>query len=392
MLESDITAARRLLMNLDDHRLLDETVALHRWQMHDLLREHAAALAADDADSTPALNRLLTFYRNRFGTCEGQEPSREAVHAWQRTERGNLLACIEYAALHNDDAAVVDLTAAIAGLLVAQGPWTDAVMLHTRAAKAAHRIGDRSGQAGTLNDLGRIRRMSGDYVDAAQAHAKALELLRGIGDRLGQLATLTALGEAQLDAGDIAGAAQTHNDGLELLQDRSRAGQPGVVPAVNNLDQIQPGQARAAVGDGVEHEAVIIDILEQFRDLGDRSGEAYVLDCLGQLRLMNGDTAGAEEAFRKALRLYRDLSDRSGQTNTLNGIGQLRLMNGDQGGAVRAYTKALELLRGIGDRSGQANTLIELGKARLMTGDIPGAEEAFQEAQRLYRELGPPEV
>lgn len=392
LLGSDIATARRLLMELDEHRLLDETVARHRWRMHDLLREHAAALATDDADSTPALNRLLTFYRNRSSTREGQEPGREAVCAWQRTERENLLACIEYAALHGEDAAVVDLTANIAGLLAAQGPWTDAVMLHAVSAEAARRIGDRSGQASALNDLGRIRRMSGDYVGAVKAHAEALKLLRDIGDRLMQLSTLTALGEAQLDAGDIAGAVQTHNDGLELLQDRSRAGQPGVVPIVNDLDQMQLGQVRSVTDDDAENEAVLIDVLEQFRGLGDRSGEAYALNGLGQLRLMHGDTAGAEEAFEEARRLYGDLGDRSGQASTLNGLGQLRRTNGDYDGAVKAHASARNLFRALGDHAGQASTLIELGKARLMSGDIPGAEEAFQEAQRLCRELGLPEV
>lgn len=392
LLDSDVATARRLLMDLDEHRLLDETVARRRWRMHDLLREHAAALAARDADRTSALKRLLTFYHTGPGAHEGQGPDIEGFEAWQRLERENLLACIEHAASHGEDAALVDLTAAVAGLLVTQGPWPDALTLLSRSAEIAGRIGnrpsqakalnqlgrfqvlcgeyvnavhthadalqlfrelgDRAGQASTFNDLGQIGSTCGDPDQAVQAHTSALQLFRELGDQLGQFSTLNKLGEAQLDAGDIAGAMRTHNEALELLQNRSNAGQPGVVSAIEDFTEMQLGQVDPASYDSDEAEAVIAEVLDTLRGLGDHFGQAHAFSKLGQLRSSRGEYAGAVQAHTDALQLYRDLED----------------------------------------RSGQAAALRQLGQAQLDAGNSAAAEKAFDEAQRLYRELGLPEV
>jgi tetratricopeptide (TPR) repeat protein len=47
--------------------------------------------------------------------------------------------------------------------------------------------------------------------------------------------------------------------------------------------------------------------LEQFRDLGDRLGQAWALHGLGHLQRATGDYRAASASFSQVLRLYQDL-------------------------------------------------------------------------------------
>ena len=62
---TDLNDARRQLEALYDHHLITEPVR-GRYRLHDLIREHARALAAADrpAETESAMNRLLGYYRH----------------------------------------------------------------------------------------------------------------------------------------------------------------------------------------------------------------------------------------------------------------------------------------------------------------------------------------
>ena len=192
-----LAAARRGLEALYDQYLLTE-VTQGRYRMHDLIREHARALAGrDDPDSDRELAtaRLLDYYQHagaradaliahqvRPGPAATASPGPAAIPAlpgseqalaWARAERASLLACLDHAASTGQHARVTALTAALAGLLRRDGPWADAIARHEAAVQAARHLGDRLAQANALNDLGAVRRRTGDYP-AAGGPASAL--------------------------------------------------------------------------------------------------------------------------------------------------------------------------------------------------------------------------
>jgi tetratricopeptide (TPR) repeat protein len=69
-------------------------------------------------------------------------------------------------------------------------------------ALAIHRgIGDRNGQAGTLNELGALYRIRGDPAEATACHEQALALAREIGSRWHEANALAGLARAGLAAG-----------------------------------------------------------------------------------------------------------------------------------------------------------------------------------------------
>ena len=219
---TDLQAARRGLEALYDQYLLAEP-AQGRYRMHDLIREHARALAgrADpDQDRDQATGRLLDYYQQTAARADaliGRQPrpapspadgtvpaagpvlaSREQALAWARAERASLLACLDHATATGQHARVIGLTAGLAGLLRSDGPWAEAITRHEAAIQAALHLGDRLGQAGALNSLGEVRRLSGDYPAAAQAQEQVLGIYRDLGHRLGQANALNQLGMVRL--------------------------------------------------------------------------------------------------------------------------------------------------------------------------------------------------
>ena len=139
-------AACRGLEALYDQCLLTEP-ATGRYRMHDLIREHARALAGrldPDRDQDQATGRLLDYYQytaarahalitrqTRPGpaSAPGAVPaaapglaSREQALAWARAERASLLACLDHATATGQHARVTALTVALAGLSLGDLP------------------------------------------------------------------------------------------------------------------------------------------------------------------------------------------------------------------------------------------------------------------------------
>ena len=361
-----LPAARRGLEALYDQYLLTEP-AQGRYRLHDLIREHARALAGrldPDSDRDQATARLLDYYQHAGALADAllarhsrTKPNAAALTSppaavpdlpdqtralyWARAERANLVACLDHATRTGQHARVVALTTAIAALLRQDGPWTDAVTRHTTAVQAARHLGHRPGEANALNDLGVVRRLTGDYPGATRDLEEALGIYHDLGDRRGEASALTELGIVRHLTGDYPGAAEAHEAALGI-----------------------------------------------YRDLGDRRGQAGALTELGLTRRQTGDYPGAAEALEAALGIYHDLGDRRGEANALTELGAVRWRTGDYPGAAEALQAALGICRDLGERMGESYALTELGAVRRLTGDYPGAAEALEAALGIYHDLG----
>ena len=403
--DGDLGAARRRLEALYDQYLITEP-ARGRYRLHDLLREHARTMAATDptADTDAALDRLLDYYQHAAALAEARLarqsrtwpapaaltappaavpdlPDRTRALSWARAERASLLACLDHATRTGQHARVVALTAGLAALLRHDGPWTDASTRHATAVQAARHLGDRLGEASALNQLGVVRRLTGNYRGAAEALEAALGISRDLGDRLGEANALGDLGAVGRLTGDYPGAAEAEEAALGIYRDLGdRLGQAHVL---NHL-----GIVRRMTGDypgAAEAEEAALSI---YRDLGDRLGQANALNDLGDVRQLTGDYPGAAQALEAALGIYRDLSDRLGEASALSYLGSVRHMTADYPGAAHALEAALGIYRDLGSRLGQANALNFLGVVRRQTGDYPGAAEALEAALGIYRDVG----
>ena len=401
---TDLATARHHLDGLYDHYLLTEP-ARGRYWLHDLLSEHARALAfaGDPADADAAAGRLLNYYlhtaaaadrhiatRNTAvsGVVPGDRPtiaprlsSAGQASAWLDAERPNLHAAAGYAAASGRPGHAIAIAAAISGFLFARGHWDQSAGLHQAALAAARQVGDRAGQAGPINELGLLQRVTGDYLAAAASHQQALELYRDLGDRLGQASALDNLGRVQLATGEYPAAAASHQQALALYRNLDH--QTGQALALTNLGNVQ-----ARTGDYPAATASHQQALGIFRDLGHRLGQALATGNLGTVQLRTGDYPAAAASLSLALGLYRDLGDRLGQASALGNLGEVQLLTGDYAAAAATQEQALGMFRDLGDRLGQAVAIGNLGTVQLRTGDYPAAAASLTRALGMYRELG----
>jgi tetratricopeptide (TPR) repeat protein len=402
---TDLSAARRGLEALYDQYLLTEPTQ-GRYRMHDLIREHARTLAGrldSDGDRDEATTRLLDYYQHTAaradaliarqtrpapaavdGTMPAAVPalaSREQALAWARAERANLIACLDHATATGQHVRVTALTSGLAGLLRSDGPWAEAITRHTTAIQAARHLSDRLGQAGALNDLGHVRRMTGDYPAAGQVLEEALGIYRDLGDRLGQANALCDLGIARLATGDYPAGAQVLEQALDLYRDlRDRHGQARAL--------LYLGAALRQRGDYPAAAQALEQALDVYRDIGDQLGQANVLSRLGDVRRATGDYPAAARVQEQALDVYRDIGDQLGQANALLYLGVVRRLTADYPAAAQALEQALDIYRDLGERNGQANVLLYLGDVRRLTDDYPAAAQALEQALDIYRDHG----
>lgn len=403
LLDADPDRAEDLLQDLVDHNLLAEP-APGRYRMHDLLRRHARALATGEprADGAAALERLLDHYQHtaaradaliaRFPRPEPPGPGpahppalpdQDTARGWLRAERANLFACLDHVAAEGEGGRVIALSAGLASLLRTDGPWSQALAVHSAALTTAARLEDLPGQAGSLDYMGAVRLLTGDYPGAARDLEAALGHYRELGDRRGQAGSLTSLGAVRLLTGDFPGATEDLGTAVALSQDLGdRLGQ---AHALTELGVVQwltgdlPGAAR-----------VLATALELYQGLGDRRGQANALIRQGAVRVQTGERQQAMRDLEQGLELHRDLGERLGQAHALTQLGTVRAENGDHPGSAADLEAALGLYRDLGDRRGQANALTRLGAARTMTGDHPAAAADLEAAVDLYREIGSP--
>ena len=404
-----LAAARRGLEALYDQYLIAEP-SQGRYRMHDLIREHARALAGRldrDDDRRRAVARLLDYYQHaavranvliarqlRPGTADGAVAADgtvpvavpdlagpEQALAWARAERASLLACLDYATATGQHARVTALTAGIAGLLRRDGPWADALARHAAAIEAARQLGGQLALAGALKDLGDARRLTCDYPAAEQLLEQALDIYRDVGDRLGQANALSYLGDVRQLQGDYRPAEQLLEQALGIYRDvGDRLGQAN---ALGSLGVIRWGTADYPAAARALEEA-----LDIYRDIGDRLGQSNVLNKLGVVRWRRAITRPRRRPRSRPLNICRDLGERVGQATALSDLGVVRLATGDYRSAARAQQEALDIYRDIGSRLGEANALGYLGVAWRALGDYPAATAALERALGIYREIG----
>jgi tetratricopeptide (TPR) repeat protein/transcriptional regulator with XRE-family HTH domain len=424
--ETSLRNARAALDELYDHHLITEP-APGRYQLHDLLREYARALAEADSpgaggtgtdgtgtggtgadgtgDSRAAAGRLVNYYAHvaaaasrhiaTWTTAGGRLPPTSPpdsapplatpgeAAAWLEAERPNLHAAVGYAAAHAMPLHAIAIAAAMGGFLRARGHWDQAAEQYRTALAAAREAGDLAGQAGLLDELGLLQQLTSDYPAATATLAEAIALFRDLGDRPGQAYALNHLGLVQVDTADYPAAAASHQQALALAREAGDR----LAEAVSLIDV---GMVQMMTGDYRAASASYEQALPLARSVGADFDEADALCQLGTVRRLTGDYPAALACEQQSLDLFRRLGDRLGQAWALDELGRVHQMAGDYPAATACLTQAHGLVRDLGDRHTLSKVLNSLGELSLQTSAAPQARCHHAEALAIARELGTP--
>jgi len=402
---TDHRTAERLLESLLDHHLLTQPTP-GRYQFHDLVRLYARAL--DGADAAPdgarergrALERLLDYYQHTAAAADRHLarhsrpapawlpeppaaaptlPNRAESLVWMRNERENLLSAVTHA--DTQPRRAIALSTDLAAFLLQEGPWPRAVDLHQNAAAAAHQHGDRSGEAGALWNLARVRQATGASSEAIGLMERALTIYRDIGDRQGEANTLAELGRTRFATADPAEAAAAAEQALVIYQDiGDRRGEANALSHLARVRQLR-GDFPGATG-------LLERALPIYHEVGDALGEANTLWDLGGAEFVAGDYPAAGRLQERAVVIYRDIGSLHGEANALWDLGRVRHATHDYAASAHLNEQALVIYQEIGHRHGEANALAGLGRVRHSTGDFDAAAGLYEQALAITREIG----
>ena len=126
--------------------------------------------------------------------------------------------------------------------------------------------------------------------------------------------------------------------------------------------------------------------LASARTLGDRLGEAWMLNNLG----MAYGVQRSEESigcFQQALALYRELGDGQGETSAANNVANAWFSLGRFEEARDAATRSLEVQRRVGSRYGEGIALGILAASCRELGQLDGAVDELEQALSIFRDL-----
>jgi DNA-binding SARP family transcriptional activator/Tfp pilus assembly protein PilF len=392
--------------------MLDQLMRAHliqatgpgRHGMHDLLREYARELAADDGhdEQQAALTRLFDYYLHGAAAAmdtlypaeqhqrpRGSAPAAIAPRltepgtagAWLAAELPCLVAVAVHAATDGWPAHAIDLAATLFRYLDADGHFPEAVIIHGHARRAAQQTGDVAAEARALIRLGTAESRKGRYQRAAGHFEQALALSRQAGDRDGEARAYTSLGNVAYWQGRYEQAIGYHQ--LALSQHRESGNRIGEATALSNLGlaEMRPGRFQQSVGH-------LQQALALHRDTGNQRGEVHVLLNLGEVSLRQGRHEQAAPYLQQALALARDASNRVAEAAGLASLGELDLRQGRYQHAARRLQEALALARDIGAHSTETEALNLLGEGLLATGDHAQARIHHGAALALASQTG----
>jgi CHAT domain-containing protein/uncharacterized protein HemY len=242
-------------------------------------------------------------------------------------------------------------------------------------------VGDRRGEATTLNNIGRVYSALGEKQKALDYYNEALPILRAVGDRGGEAVTLNNMGAVYDDLGEKQKALDFFNQALPIL--RAVGDRRGEATTLNNI-----GLVYSALGEKQKALDYYNQALPIFRAVGDRGGEATTLNNIGRVYSALGEKQKALDFYNQALPIFRAAGDRGGEATTLNNIGRVYDDLGEKQKALNFYNQALPIFRAVGDRGGEAVTLNSIGRVYDDLGEKQKALDFFNQALPIRRAVG----
>ncbi|MGN6794982.1 MAG: tetratricopeptide repeat protein [Streptosporangiaceae bacterium] len=399
-----LATTRRYLEAIYDQHLLTEP-SRGRYRMHDLVKEHARALAAVDVDARDAaLDRLLDYYLqtalaashmigtrilNYIGELPDGIPPACApalttvceARYWMQAEEANLRAAAELAATTGRVQPATLIPAAMAQFLYVEGRWHDGIALHQTAVVAAHNAGDLAGQARAMKTLFHIQVMTADFVNARANIKLALTLDRQLGDRTGEVLCLAVLSVVNEKTGAYRDAMAYCQEALTIS--RQMNDEDCMARSLNQIGQVQSATGNYHAAAALQRRA-----LDLYRASMDPIGQAETLVNLALADIMTGAYSRARRALEEAWAITSDLGDRCGQGGVLNLTGVVERFTGNYDAAIASHQAALLRFETLNLPRDEAIALNELGLTLQHTGDFAAASTAHQRALVVFRNVG----
>jgi len=372
-----------LLTSLADKSLVvpEQEDAQTRYRLLETVRQYARDRLEDTGGSAAVRVRHRDYY---LALAEEADPKlRGAEQAeWLRRleeEHENLRAGLAWSVAEAGTGGGQRLCAALRRFWWTRGHLTEGRQWCTRVlgkAGAEERTRER---ANVLNAAGVLAFYQGDYPAARALEEESLAIRRELGDRSGIAGSLGNLGNVASGQGDYPAARALYEGSLAI---RRELGDPsGIANSLGNLGNVALYRGDYPAARALDEESLAIR-----RELGDRFGIAVSLSNLGQVAYEQGDYPAARALDEESLAIRRELGDRIGIFYALEGLAAVVASLRDSLRAARIWGATERLRAEIGTPRPQ-NEMPSYDRyvaaARIASGDDAAFDSAWQEGRCL---------
>ena len=240
-------------------------------------------------------------------------------------------------------------------------------------------------QATLYNQLGNMCAIQGKINDAIRYLEKGWELLKDGKDRESESYILITLCEAY-------GAIARDQEGIEVLKKVIDHGKQTKQPLWEAYANLKSGRLYDRRGKNFLTFESLQQAIVQFRQGGDKSGEAAVLTELGIfLNSWWPDRSKAADYLNAALNICRRLGDYRGQAQIIEELGSLELKEKRYHQAIEYFTQADELARRSNSWDIQSKLLLEVAVAYRFMGNTTKALEYYEKSLADVQAKGNPQ-
>ncbi|WBO65637.1 AfsR/SARP family transcriptional regulator [Streptomyces camelliae] len=408
VLDLPVEDTEDLLESLVDTSLL-ESAAPGRYRFHDLVRLYARACAERDeqppGEREAAMSRLLDFYLGTAAQVYAMERPGDRVvdhlqpteypglrfedrrHAqdWLYAEAVSLLACVRQFTGPGTLPRAIDLLWTAVDLTEsgANSREYDAAALALR--NAARACGDKRAQVRAAVVLANAHQLSGRFTEADESARESLLLGDPSCDPLARCWAANIRGAMAFYQRRYADAEEHLKQALADFRDcGDRAGEASVLCNLSRI-HVVTGRPQSAV-------ELAQQGVDMYEGLGHAVKTANGRYALGMALTQNGLPAEAAERLHEALAVFRESRQRLWEGMTLFRLAELDLTAGRHAQASVSAEAALTVLRGIGGEWRRGNVLTVLGRALAGIGQSGRAQVCWQEALSIYESLQSPEA
>ncbi len=128
--------------------------------------------------------------------------------------------------------------------------------------------------------------------------------------------------------------------------------------------------------------------LEFYRDIGNKEGEAAVLNAIGVLHKRRNEFEEAIAQYAASIAIKEELGDTRGIAASLGNMGTVYEIMGDREKALEVLERSLEIRRQIGDKSGISTALVKIGHIYQYAGKYEEALNYLDESYEMRKVLG----
>jgi CHAT domain-containing protein len=211
--------------------------------------------------------------------------------------------------------------------------------------------------------MGRVYSSLGNYQQALESYNQTLSIQRAIGDRGGEAQTLDSIGGIYQSSGDHQRSLDFYNQSLSVWRaDKNRFGEASTLTNIVRVyDSL--GDYQKALDTATQARSLWTEINDPF-------GVGSALIHMGRVYRSMGNYQLSLDSLNQGLSIMRNQGHRLALATALANLGKTYDALGESEKTLGTYTEALSVWRTIGDRAGEAEALYNIAGVERKRGNL----------------------